>query len=566
MSESPNQWVGQIIDSKFPLQQFLGGTHHSAVFLTRIPGPERRAAALKLIQVHAASADLQLVRWRAAAQLSHPHLLRLFESGRCTINGMDFLYALTEHAPENLSQILPERALTAGETREMLQPVLAALAFLHEKNLVHGHVCPANILAIDDQVKLSADAIFPAGESRIDSRELDAHDAPELVPSSVYESADVWSLATTLVEVLTQKLPIRQDALQIDPQFPQDLPQPFLEIARRSLRLDPTRRWTVAGIAAHLHPKPAMAAAATQVATPVASTVASTVASAVTSAVASAVAVEPLRSAALSPLAVPLSSVPPLTAAKLPESQPYPASRNKKRASPSPASRPPFLIPAIAAILFFAALFVIPKFLNHRTDTSATLAPALPAANSAPPAPAKVESKTAQPQAHAASAKTPASSPAVVLQPSAQPASSKQRIGREQPLASAAVPPATAASDSATKVPEAPPSEKPASSAAARGEVLDQVLPQISGKSRSTIHGKVRIAVKVQVDAAGNVSDAAFDSQGPSKFFADLALEAARRWEFTPPEVDGRSVPSAWVLRFEISPADTKVFPKQVAP
>jgi TonB family protein len=147
-----------------------------------------------------------------------------------------------------------------------------------------------------------------------------------------------------------------------------------------------------------------------------------------------------------------------------------------------------------------------------------------------------------------------------------QPASAKERIDREKPLSAATPVAAPAISASSARIPDAPPREKAAVTGAARGEVLDQILPQISDKARATIQGKVRIAVKVQVDAAGNVSDAQFDSAGPSRAFADLALQAARRWEFTPPEVDGRSVPSVWLIRFELGPSDTKVFPKQVAP
>jgi TonB family protein len=72
--------------------------------------------------------------------------------------------------------------------------------------------------------------------------------------------------------------------------------------------------------------------------------------------------------------------------------------------------------------------------------------------------------------------------------------------------------------------------------------------------------------VKLEVDAAGNVSQAELDSPGPSKFFADLALQAARHWEFSSPEVNGRSVPSTWLVRFEFSQDGTQAFPKQQTP
>jgi TonB family protein len=113
-----------------------------------------------------------------------------------------------------------------------------------------------------------------------------------------------------------------------------------------------------------------------------------------------------------------------------------------------------------------------------------------------------------------------------------------------------------------------PSANAPKSSAASpsHGEVLDQVLPDVSDKARSTIHGKVRVAVRVHVEPAGNVSQAEFESPGPSKYFANLALQSARRWEFTAPEVNGHSVPSAWLIRFEFSQSGTQAFPRQTTP
>jgi TonB family protein len=91
-------------------------------------------------------------------------------------------------------------------------------------------------------------------------------------------------------------------------------------------------------------------------------------------------------------------------------------------------------------------------------------------------------------------------------------------------------------------------------------------LPDVSDKARRTIKGKVRVTVRVHVEPAGNVSQAEFDSPGPSKYFADLALKTARRWEFTAPEVTGHSVPSDWLIRFEFSQSGTQAFPRQTAP
>ena len=80
---------------------------------------------------------------------------------------------------------------------------------------------------------------------------------------------------------------------------------------------------------------------------------------------------------------------------------------------------------------------------------------------------------------------------------------------------------------------------------------MEQVLPEAPEKALNTIHGVVRVTVRVHVDAAGNVSQAELEAPGPSRYFADLALKAAGKWVFGSPELEGRSVASEWLIRFE---------------
>src|SRR5208283_4729589 len=106
-------------------------------------------------------AERRLANWRAAGQLTHPNLVRVFDAGRWQNNGASVLYVVMELAEEDLSQILPERALTPEEVGEMLPPLLHALAYLHGKGLAHGRIKPSNVLAIGNHLMLSADQIVP---------------------------------------------------------------------------------------------------------------------------------------------------------------------------------------------------------------------------------------------------------------------------------------------------------------------------------------------------------------------------------------------------------------------
>ncbi len=257
---------GQVIDNRFRLRQYLGGSDDSAVFLTQLAGPQTQKAAIKFIPAGPTS-DIQLSLWRRATELAHPNLMRILDMGRCRLENRDRLYIVLEYAEENLSQILPLRPLTASEGRETLEPLLDVLVYLHSKGLVHSRIKPSNILATADQLKLSSDTLFPIGESRKSSGKFDAHDAPETAASPLSAAADVWSLGITLVETLTQRVPVLQPGA--DPIVPDTLPQPFLDIARHALRRDPRRRWSIAEIAARLNPV-AVGAAAGQSVSPLA--------------------------------------------------------------------------------------------------------------------------------------------------------------------------------------------------------------------------------------------------------------------------------------------------------
>jgi TonB family protein len=550
-SKQWEQWEGQIVEGIFPLRQYLGGSDHSAVFLTEHSEGDSQKAAIKLFPADPAAADSQLSRWKFAAQLSHPNLLRLFRSGRCRIGGDDLLYLVMEYAEEDLSQILPQRALTPEETRDMLGPVLDALEYLHGQGFVHGDLKPANILATGDRLKLSSDAISRVGEPQSISKRAGAYDPPEAISGTLTPAADVWSLGTAVVEVLTQHLPEWQPGPKLEPVVPINLPTPFLEIARQCLRLEPQRRIGIGDIAAQLNPRAAAATA---------------------SASASVLSSGPSVSPAAVALAGQLSPVTPKPMASLPVDPRGGARMQNSPHRPSPyresGSRSRFIVPLTLGALLFAAILTVPRLLRHRPEAQS--APTV-TSQKAPPQPAvqkpvesaassKAKTISKDEPATTETAKSVAPAPLKADQRTAAPAapdSLKRTSEKETP---------STAGSSATN-PGSGEAAKPAGGiASARGEVLDQVLPDVSQKARSTIHGKVRVSIKVHVDPSGGVSAAELDSPGPSKFFADLALQAARKWAFTPPEVNGKSVTSEWRLRFEFTQNDTKATPTQTAP
>ncbi len=466
-------WVGQTIDGRFPLTQWLGGVEGSGVFLTELPEDRSHQAAIKLIPADDRDTEAQINEWIAKMPLSHPHLMRLFYTGQCEVNGVHLLYAVTEYAEENLAEVLPVRPLTPAEVREMLSPLLDALAYLHSKGFAHGSLKPSNLMVVNDQLKLSWDNLHVAGDP---GNNLPA---PETQTAPPTPSADLWSLGVLLVQALAQQPPLWDRSTQKEPVVPDSMPQPFAGIARECLRTDPALRCTLSGVKTRL---------------------------------------------------------------EAPRTLPIPAS---KPADASASRRVRMVVFAAVVVVVVAAILLTR---SHQTPPSQP-APDQQSATASQPAQA--------PETQAPINEAPAPTPATQAPaPEAQTA----------PPAAQAIPPATPIAK-----PSAGKSElvaKPASGkndVTAKGDVVEQLMPDIPQKAMATIHGTVKVSIRLSVDANGNVASATIDSQS-SQYFATRAQQAAQQWKFKPAQVNGQPASSQWLLRFEFTTANARVTPVRVSP
>lgn len=147
-----------------------------------------------------------------------------------------------------------------------------------------------------------------------------------------------------------------------------------------------------------------------------------------------------------------------------------------------------------------------------------------------------------------------------------------RRTERPSPVASAR-PPATAAVAPAPppvapprtgrkSVAPAPPKPQTQSSSdrlVAENGIARRVLPNVPEKARNTITGRPAVVVRVTVDPAGNVTDAAVERTF-SAYFSKLAVDAARKWQFVSAEGAG---PREWILRFVFTGSDTQVLARK---
>jgi outer membrane biosynthesis protein TonB len=481
MSDVWIQWEGHVVNGTLPLLRCLGASDHSGVFLTEYAVAGLPKAALKLVPAIPSLIEAQLSHWRAAIGLSHPRLLRLYEGGRCQLGERHFLFLVMEHAEQNLAEVLPHRALTADEAREMLLPTLDALSFLHRQNLVQGQLKPANILVVGDQLKLASDSIRPASEATANIATPSVYDAPEMEREIFTTAADVWALGATLVEALTQHPPTWSDQRRSQVMLSQQFPAVLADTVRRCLSLDPAARPDVPTLSAWIEGRsPANAAGAAR------------------------------PSAA---------SESPSVSRAAPAHRPAPVERPSAAVEARVPERRP-LVPLVVGIvaLMVAGWAALHVFSIHHTPAAQPINTA-----AAPPASAEPSDRASAGTQSAATGEA-------------------ANETREPPTPAPVAAPPDERSNTPAPANEA--TRTPAST------VLHEEIPQVPKSARDTIHGHVRVTVRVSVDSSGAVVGEQLDDPGPSRYFARLATQAARKWKFS--SSDDRA-PRAWVVRFEFS-------------
>jgi TonB family protein len=76
------------------------------------------------------------------------------------------------------------------------------------------------------------------------------------------------------------------------------------------------------------------------------------------------------------------------------------------------------------------------------------------------------------------------------------------------------------------------------------------VIPDVARSVRRTIRGHIKVWVRVIVDQDGSVYAAVADRTGPSRYFQQLAVDAAKKWTFSPADTPSRRLMQ---VRFDFS-------------
>ncbi len=241
---------GRVLDSRFKIERVLqsvGGT----AFLSAIDLNDGGEQLLRLEDGEGPEGASTFDRFREAAFLEHPNLIRVSGSGRLNCEGASLVYLLTEMPGSDLSEELQRHPIGLNGISEMLKQVISALQYLHSENLVYCALRASSVWRVGDVWKLGdytqlrvAGNYSPEGTRRM--MLLPAADVPpEANLGSVTEAWDIWSLGSMLRKALLRRA--EQEGMEADPAHPVPLnrisiPAPFNQFLRDSLDPDPAIR------------------------------------------------------------------------------------------------------------------------------------------------------------------------------------------------------------------------------------------------------------------------------------------------------------------------------------
>ncbi|MEO1063274.1 MAG: protein kinase [Actinomycetota bacterium] len=209
--------VGRVLGDRYRLHALVGVGGQARVYLAddvRL----RRQVAVKMLHAGLARNSVFLRRFtaeaRAAAALSHPNLLAVFDHGEEDdgpflvtefLGGGSLRSLLDEHGPLSPSQALKVAMESA-----------AGLHAAHSRGMVHRDIKPANLLFGDEGRLRIADfgLVRALHEAALTEPDGSVQGTARYLPPEagsvrpLYERSDVYSLGLTVVEAVTGEVPL----------------------------------------------------------------------------------------------------------------------------------------------------------------------------------------------------------------------------------------------------------------------------------------------------------------------------------------------------------------------
>jgi eukaryotic-like serine/threonine-protein kinase len=212
--------ISELFSDRYAIERELGGGGMSAVFVAQ-ERKHSRAVALKIFRPELSFAigpDRFLREIQIVAQLSHPHILPLIDSGET--GGLLYYVAPFQRDGSLRDRITARKHLGVEETLRIASEVGSAVDYAHRQGFVHRDVKPENVLFSDDHCLLADFGIARV----LGASEGAATEAGLAVGTPTYMSpeqaagerdldgrSDIYSLACVVHEMLTGHPPFESE-------------------------------------------------------------------------------------------------------------------------------------------------------------------------------------------------------------------------------------------------------------------------------------------------------------------------------------------------------------------
>ncbi|NJD20080.1 MAG: serine/threonine protein kinase, partial [Gemmatimonadetes bacterium] len=241
MSESVEQLRAALSD-RYAIEREIGAGGMATVYLAQDLKHHRQVAVKVLRPELAATVGVErfLQEVDIAANLQHPHILALYDSGEAG----GFLYYVMPYVegPTLRHRLTRERELPVGEAVRILRDVVDAVAAAHAKGVVHRDLKPENIMLSGRHARATDFGVAKAVSEATGRHSLTtkgvalgtpAYMAPEQAAADprTDHRADVYALGVVAYEMLTG-----------DPPFVRHTPQALLAAHLAEAPVDVTQR------------------------------------------------------------------------------------------------------------------------------------------------------------------------------------------------------------------------------------------------------------------------------------------------------------------------------------
>ena len=229
--------MGRLGD-RFVLVRELGPGGMARVFLGRDEVLDR-PVAVKIVEPDPEDPEVGLRfrrEGRAAARLSHPNIVRVYDAGEDELDGSGVSYIVMEYVPCGDLKDMVDRngPLPEAMLSRVGADMAAGLAHAHERGIVHRDVKPRNVL-IDDRgsPKLADFGIARALDATTSHNRAEsylgtaAYSSPEqLKGERVTAKSDVYSLGATLYHAAVGRQPFSGNSIEVAHQHVSNGPEP----------------------------------------------------------------------------------------------------------------------------------------------------------------------------------------------------------------------------------------------------------------------------------------------------------------------------------------------------